>query len=159
MGSPLPPPHPPSFRGCLTITRAFRVAPLVLLGAALAACSDDRAAAAKRDSLSRPSLPLSGYSGTYTDPWYGDVIIGQESGKLFIRFAHTPSLIGDLVHWQHDTFVARWRDRELRADAFVTFALNPNASIDQIKMQPVSESVDFSFDFQDLLLKPKPKTR
>ncbi|HXG72066.1 MAG TPA: serine hydrolase [Gemmatimonadaceae bacterium] len=117
----------------------------------------DRAAAARRDSLSRPSLPLAGYAGTYTDPWYGDVIIGQQSGKLFIRFAHTPSLVGDLVHWQHDTFVARWRDRELRADAFVTFALNPDASIDQIKMQAVSESVDFSFDFHDLLLKPKPR--
>ncbi len=25
----------------------------------------------------------------------------------------------------------KWRDRELRADAFVTFALNPDGSIDQ----------------------------
>jgi hypothetical protein len=99
-------------------------------------------------------LPLASYAGTYNDPWYGDVTISLESGNLVIRFDHTPSLVGDLEHWQYDTFVARWRDRELRADAFVTFALNPDGSIDQAKMKAVSPATDFSFDFQDLLLKP-----
>jgi len=73
-----------------------------------------------------------------------------------MRFVQTPLLVGDLIHWQHDTFLARWKDRELRADAFVTFALNPDGSIDQMKMQPASPAVDFSFDFQDLLFEPKP---
>lgn len=40
-------------------------------------------------------------------------------------------------------------------DPFVTFPLNPDGSIDQMKMQAASPSVDFSFDFQDLLFKPK----
>lgn len=40
------------------------------------------------------------------------------------------------------------------ADAFGTFALNPDGSIDQVKMRAVSSSTDFSFDFHDLLLKP-----
>jgi hypothetical protein len=71
-----------------------------------------------------------------------------------MRFGHTPSLEGNLEHWQYDTFVARWRNPELRADAFVTFALNPDGSIDQVKMRAVSPATDFSFDFQDLLLKP-----
>lgn len=110
--------------------------------------------ATTRDTTSGPSLPAAAYAGTYTDPWYGDVVIAPENGKLVIRFTHTPSLMGDLDHWQYDTFVARWRDRELRADAFVTFALNPDGSIDQVKMQAVSPATDFSFDFQDLLLKP-----
>jgi hypothetical protein len=56
--------------------------------------------------------------------------------------------------WHHDTFVVRWRDRELRADAFVTFALAPDGSVEQAKMRAVSPATDFSFDFQDLLLKP-----
>ena len=71
-----------------------------------------------------------------------------------MRFTKSPALVGDLEHWQHDTFIARWRDRELRADAFVTFALNPDGSIDQAKMAAVSPATDFSFDFQDLLLAP-----
>jgi hypothetical protein len=49
----------------------------------------------------------------------------------------------------------RWRDRELRADAFVTFSLSPDGTIDQAKMRAVSPTTDFSFDFQDLVLKPK----
>lgn len=107
-----------------------------------------------RDETSRPSLPLERYAGRYTDAWYGDVVITHANGKLSIAFSHTPALTGDLEHWQHDTFVARWKDRELRADAFVTFALNPDGSIETVKMQAVSPETDFSFDFQDLLLKP-----
>ena len=114
----------------------------------------DRKAAAARNASSRPSLPRSGYAGTYTDAWYGDIVIELQGEKLAMRFSHTPSLVGDLEHWQYDTFVVKWRDRELRADAFVTFALNPDGSIDQARMQAVSPATDFSFDFQDLLLKP-----
>ena len=107
-----------------------------------------------RDASAKPSLPLAKYAGSYRDAWYGDITIAEESGKLVMRFSHTPALTGDLEHWQHDTFVAKWRDGELRADAFVAFALNPDGSIDQVKMRAVSPSTDFSFDFQDLLLKP-----
>ena len=73
---------------------------------------------------------------------------------MSIRFTHTPALVGDLVHWQNDTFLARWRDRELRADAYATFSLNPDGTVERLKMVPASEEVDFSFDFQDLVLKP-----
>lgn len=114
----------------------------------------DAAAVVRRDSTSGPSLPPARYAGIYTDAWYGDVTIAAEEGKLVMRFSHTPGLVADLVHWQHDTFVARWRDRELRADAYVTFALNPDGTIEQVKMAAVSPLTDFSFDFQDLLLVP-----
>ncbi len=106
------------------------------------------------DSASHPSLPLAKYTGTYRDAWYGDVTITDNRGGLVMQFSHTPLLTGALQHWQHDTFVVRWTDRELRADAYVTFALNPDGSIDQVKMKAVSPETDFSFDFQDLLLRP-----
>lgn len=107
-----------------------------------------------RDETSQPSLPLERYAGTYNDRWYGDIAIEVEKGRLAMRFTKTPSLVGDLEHWQHDTFVVRWRDRELRADAFVTFSLNPDGSIERARMRAVSPATDFSFDFQDLLLRP-----
>ena len=115
----------------------------------------EKGTAAARNTTSRPSLPLERYAATYEDAWYGDIAITLEQGRLVMRFSHTPSLVGDLEHWQYDTFVVRWRDRELRADAFVTFALNPDGTVDQAKMRAVSASTDFSFDFQDLLLRPK----
>jgi len=114
----------------------------------------ERTAAAARDTASRPSLPLAKYAGAYRDAWYGDISIALENGKLVMRFSHSPSLTGDLEHFQYDTFIARWRDRELRADAYVTFALKPDWSIDQVKLAAVSPATDFSFDFQDLLLLP-----
>ena len=95
-------------------------------------------AAAKRNANSRPSLPLAGYAGRYRDAWYGDVVIEEHGGKLTISFTHTRLLTGDLEHWQYDTFVARWRDRSLDADAYVTFSLKPDGSVDDLKMAPVS---------------------
>ncbi len=115
----------------------------------------EKKSAAARNAASKPSLALERYAATYEDAWYGDISITMEQGKLVMKFSHTPSLVGDLEHWQYDTFVVRWRDRELRADAFVTFALNPDGIIDQAKMRAVSPATDFSFDFQDLLLRPK----
>jgi CubicO group peptidase (beta-lactamase class C family) len=120
------------------------------------AAEADRRAATLRDPASKPSLPLAKYAGTYRDGWYGDVAVAEARGGLTIGFSHTPALSGTLEHFQHDTFIARWRDRELRADAYVTFALNPDGSIEQVRMRAVSPATDFSFDFQDLLLRPVP---
>ncbi|HEX6644131.1 MAG TPA: serine hydrolase [Gemmatimonadales bacterium] len=119
--------------------------------------ASDSTSAARRDSTQGPSLPLARYAGTYRDPWYGDVTVGEAGGKLEIRFVHSPSLAGDLIHWQYDTFLARWHDRELRADAFITFTLDPDGRVDRARMAPASPTVDFSFDFQDLDLRPVPR--
>jgi len=113
-------------------------------------------AAAGRNAASRPSLPLAAFAGRYRDAWYGDVLIQEAGGRLTISFTHTKALTGDLEHWQYDTFIARWRDRTLNADAYVTFSLKPDGSIREVKMEPVSPLTDFSFDFQDLDLKPAP---
>jgi CubicO group peptidase (beta-lactamase class C family) len=111
------------------------------------------AAAGKRNPNTHPSLSPAAYAGRYRDAWYGDVVIAASGGKLTISFTHTKALTGDLEHWQYDTFVARWHDRSLNADAFVTFSLKPDGAIDEVKMRAVSPATDFSFDFQDLLLK------
>ena len=112
------------------------------------------ASAATRATDSSPSLDLEAYAGTYRDTWYGDVAIGHERDGLVMRFTNTPLLVGDLEHWQFDTFVVRWRNRELRADAFVTFDLDAAGAVARVHMEPASPDVDFSFDFQDLRLRP-----
>ncbi|MCI0573757.1 MAG: serine hydrolase [Myxococcaceae bacterium] len=109
---------------------------------------------AARNGTSRPSLPIERYVGTYRDAWYGEVAITQEEGKLILRFSRTPSLTGELEHWQYDTFIAHWRDRTLNADAYVSFFLKPDGAIGEMRMQPVSPLTDFSYDFQDLLFTP-----
>jgi CubicO group peptidase (beta-lactamase class C family) len=111
-------------------------------------------ASGTRDTTSEPSLPLKGYAGRYRDPWYGDVTIKEEGGKLVMRFTHSPDLTGEMEHWQYDTFIARWKNRAMNADAYVTFSLKPDGTVDQIKMAAVSPLTDFSFDFHHLALKP-----
>ena len=111
-------------------------------------------AAGKRNVNTRPALPLTSYAGRYRDSWYGDMRIEEHGGKLSIYFTHTPDLAGELEHWQYDTFVARWKNRTLDADAYVTFTLKPDGTIDEVKMSAVSPLTDFSFDFQDLLFRP-----
>jgi CubicO group peptidase (beta-lactamase class C family) len=111
---------------------------------------------AARVSDSTPSLPLTGYSGRYRDRWYGDVLIHQQDGRLRLQFARTAQLLGTLEHWQHDTFIVRWDDRSLNADAFISFVLTPDGKIREARMEAVSALTDFSFDFQDLQLLPVP---
>jgi hypothetical protein len=115
-----------------------------------------RKAAGARDAASKPSLPLARYAGRYRDAWYGDVLVEARGGALTIRFTHTPQLSGTLEHWQYDTFVVRWQTRTLDADAYLTFSLARDGSIDRATMSPVSPLTDFSFDFADLLLRPAP---
>jgi len=112
---------------------------------------------ATRAAKSSPSLPLSAYNGEYKDPWYGSVTIRQEGGKQLMSFSRTPDLAGQLEHFQHDTFIVRWKERNFNADAYVSFALNPDGSIERMKMAPISAETDFSYDFQDLAFTPVKK--
>ncbi|GAB3332412.1 serine hydrolase [Marilutibacter aestuarii] len=107
---------------------------------------------AARDTRSRPSLPLSGYARRYRDPWYGDVFVEPRGDGLALRFGHTPALVGTLSHWQHDTFIVRWDQRWLNADAFVNFSLDPDGKVTGMRMEAISPKTDFSFDFHHLRL-------
>ena len=123
----------------------------------------DKAAQAKanttRAAMSSPSLPLAAYDGEYQDPWYGKVAIKQVGNKRVMSFLKTPDLTGELEHFQHDTFIVRWKDRHFNADAYVSFSLNPDGSIERMKMAPVSSEIDFSFDFADLTFTPVKKEK
>jgi CubicO group peptidase (beta-lactamase class C family) len=113
---------------------------------------------AGRAADSKPSLALDKYAGVYTDPWYGPVTIRMAGGKLIFTMDHTPSAVADLLHWQYDIFKAHWRDRIIE-DAFVTFALKPDGTIDHFTMVAVSPLADFSFDYQDLYFTPQQRVR
>jgi CubicO group peptidase (beta-lactamase class C family) len=108
-----------------------------------------------RDENSKPSLALIDYAQTYQDDWYGDIHITLTDNQLEMQFSKTAELKGTLEHYQYNTFIVRWDDRTLEADAFVNFNLNADGSINTASMKAVSHATDFSFDFHDLKLKPK----
>ena len=101
-----------------------------------------------------PSLPVEKYAGRYRDAWYGTATIQSSGDGLSIRFDHTPSMSGKLEHVRYDTFRTRWTDRSIE-DAYVTFALNPEGTIERVTMRAISPLADFSYDYQDLLFAPE----
>lgn len=100
----------------------------------------------------RPALPLRAYVGAYNDPWYGNVDITARDGKLLVKFAHTELLQGELEHFNGDTFIIRWHEPLLEADAFIDFAADRNNRVIGATLEAVAPFTDFSFDFHNLKL-------
>ncbi|MBV9930010.1 MAG: serine hydrolase [Alphaproteobacteria bacterium] len=97
-----------------------------------------------------PSLPLAAYAGRYRDPWYGDVVVSERGGRLWIDFTRTPVFNGPLEPWGADAFRTRWA-RGAGEDAIVTFTLAAGRAT-AIRMKALSPLADFSYDFHDLAL-------
>lgn len=93
------------------------------------------------------------YTGTFTDKWFGDVFIAVKNGKLWFDSKRSPKLTGEMFAYKGNTFVVKWRDRSMDADAFVSFSLDENGKASSIAMKPISPLTDFSYDFQDLDLR------
>jgi CubicO group peptidase (beta-lactamase class C family) len=103
-----------------------------------------------------PSLALERYTGTFADPWYGNIEVSQADGKLTIDFKSTPRMSGTLEHWQYDTFVTHLTDKSIEP-AYVTFGLGAEGQIERVTMKAVSPLADFSYDYHDLLFVPVAK--
>ncbi len=80
----------------------------------------------------KPSLALKNYIGTYTNEMYGDLKVSDENGKLVVNY--NPAFIGELEHWNYDTFRVAWRAR-LVGKSLVTFTLNAAGKVDEIKVE------------------------
>jgi len=93
---------------------------------------------------------LSTFSGTFVDNWFGEVTITQEKEGLYFRSAKSPKLQGPMYFYKGNTFIVKWNDRTLDADAFVLFQLDTEGKASGFTMEAISPLTDFSFDFQDL---------
>ena len=93
------------------------------------------------------------FAGTYTDKWFGDVTISVNNGNMWFRSKRSFLLNGEMFPYKGSTFIVKWGDRSMDADAFVIFEMDSDGKPIGIKMKPISPLTDFSFDFQDLDLK------
>lgn len=94
-------------------------------------------------------------TGTYTDSWFGDVTISMQNGKLWFHSKRSPRLKGEMFYYKGNTFVVKWKDRSMDADAFVNFSLDEDGKGSGITMKAISPLTDFSYDFHDLNFKKK----
>jgi hypothetical protein len=97
-----------------------------------------------------PARRLTDYAGTYRDPWYGDIVVSAGKEGLTLHLTRSKLLKGPLVPWNGETFLARWPDRSLDADALVTFTTDGAGKISGMKLVAASDRTDFSYDYHHL---------
>nr|WP_294935644.1 serine hydrolase [uncultured Flavobacterium sp.] len=88
--------------------------------------------------------------GTYSDNWLGEITISEKKGKYYFASKRSPKLSGEIFFYKDNTFAVKWFNRNMDADAFISPTFDPNGKVVTIKMKPISELTDFSYDFQDL---------
>lgn len=115
---------------------------------------EDRKRELSRVPKTQLSLPLPTYAGTYSGEMFGDAKVTEEEGKLVLRFLPSPYFVGDLEHWHFDTFRVKWRDSIVYpfSRGFVTFILNAQGKVDEMKVDVPNPD----FDFKELEFKRKP---
>jgi CubicO group peptidase (beta-lactamase class C family) len=110
-----------------------------------AEAAEEKKLEAERARNSNPSLALSQYAGTYTGTMYGDAKVALENGHLVLRLVPSPNFVGDLEHWQYDTFRVRWRASVSYPfpKGFVTFILNARGKVEEMKVDVPNPDFDF----------------
>lgn len=96
------------------------------------------------------NVNLNDFSGTYKDPWFGKVTLEKQKDGLYFTAEKALDLKGKMEFYKGTTFVVRWDDRSLKADAFINFNLNTEGKAVGFKMSPISPLTDFSYNYQDL---------
>jgi len=103
----------------------------------------DKRKAVKKENT-KPSLSLSTYTGTYSDPMYGQLQVSLENEKLKISFEKAPLLSAKLAHWHYDTFEIVWEDTHAWFDfGTLQFMLNNNLEVEEIKFDVPNGDIFF----------------
>lgn len=97
-----------------------------------------------------PRINMTPYLGTYRDKWFGEIMISLKNGKPWFDSKRSPKLTGEMLPYKGNSFIVKWRDRSMDADAYVIFGLDERGIATSIRMKPISPATDFSYDFQDL---------
>jgi len=103
-----------------------------------------------QQDLNTNKVALNKYKGSFKDNWFGDVTISEQNNTLYFKAAKAPKLQGPMYYYKGNTFIVKWNDRTLDADAYVLFSLDNEGKANGFKVEAISPLTDFSFDFQDL---------
>ncbi|HTD62787.1 MAG TPA: serine hydrolase, partial [Gemmatimonadaceae bacterium] len=85
---------------------------------------------AQRVPGTHPTLALDQYAGTYVDSAFGTATVRLDNGKLI--FNRGSRMVGDLEHWNYDTFRATWRTGDADHN-LLTFDLTADGKVASIR--------------------------
>ena len=89
-----------------------------------------RAADSARVTGTHPTLALDRYAGNYADSLFGSAVVRTEAGHLTLQIGEQ---VGDLEHWQYDTFRVHWRQPLNDPDA-VGFVLSADGKVAELRV-------------------------
>ncbi len=89
----------------------------------------ERKADSTRVLNTKPSLPLTAYVGSYTDPLYGKADVTIQDGSLRVSLNNV--MTGKLTHWHYDTFRLTY-DQFWNSPDPIGFTLNTQGKIDKL---------------------------
>jgi CubicO group peptidase (beta-lactamase class C family) len=92
----------------------------------------------RRVTGTHPSLAPEQYAGAYLDSLYGTVNVRMEAGGLVLTL--NPAYVGDLGHWNYDTFRITWRDHQLGTTQAV-FTLGGDGAVRAVALDGIGEFI------------------
>lgn len=102
---------------------------------------------------SSPIIPkLEQVTGTFTDAWFGNMVIKKEGEDLRISAENSKTIKGELLPYNATTFVVKWDNRSYDADCFMQFTFDEKGNAQSATLKPIAPITDFSYDFEDLFL-------
>lgn len=102
------------------------------------------------DNQQKGTTDIAQFAGTYKDPWFGEATISMQNGKAWFQAKKIGKLQGQVFFYKANTYVVKWNDRSMDADAYITFSLDEEGKSKGMTMNAISPETDFSYDFQDL---------
>lgn len=98
----------------------------------------------------KASLPLDKYAGSFMEPLLGRATVKMEGSGLVLRFDNTAHLVADLRYFQYNNFIASFRDMGLPTDAYVSYGLKADGSIDRIRINVTDPASQLDFNEMEL---------
>ncbi|MCK5337956.1 MAG: DUF3471 domain-containing protein, partial [Bacteroidales bacterium] len=92
---------------------------------------------------SKPTLPLEAYLGTYNCEMYGDASVYMDGDQLMVHLVPTEIFVGDLNHWQYNTWQVEFKKLPSIPPGLVNFVIDDRGEV--VEMQIDVPNPDFDF--------------
>jgi hypothetical protein len=81
-----------------------------------------------------PPLPAQAYLGTYGNPYFGDIEVGEKDGGLLLRMGPKKTAF-PLRHWDRDVFLYQPVGEMAAGPSAVTFAVGPDRRASRVVVE------------------------
>ncbi len=101
-------------------------------------------AEAERNKDSQPTLPQDAYLGTYNCEMYGDAKVYMEEGQMKVHLMPTEIFVGDLTHWEYNTWQIEFKKVPSLPKGKVNFTIDENGKVTDMLIDVPNPDFDFT---------------